>query len=221
MCWLIASSVLAGCATATPLVEMDASGADSSSIDAPRDAAPTDSPPTDSPPIDAPMVTCTMPFTGALATWDFTGDAGSQLASSVDAMAPGVVASSVTRASGVTAVAGVNSLNSSSWPTASSLDSTKYVTFSVTPPAGCTLSITTVAVDAKASGSGPTAARIATSVDAYAQLAPISTAAASVGTLNVSAAPAAVELRIYGFSASSAAGTLRLQASLVVNGSVQ
>ena len=184
--------------------------------DAERDAAP----PVDSADGSGSGGGCAA-FSGVLATWDFTGAAGSQAATDAKTTASGVTAGSVTRSAGLNAVAGANSINSSAWPTSAQLDPAKYYTLSITPPMGCTLSLTSAAVDAKASGTGPTMASIATSADAFAQTAAVSTTAPSTPTLAVSGASGTVEVRIYGFAASAGTGTFRIQNMLSVTGSLQ
>ena len=99
----------------------------------------------------------------------------------------------------------------------------EYVTFSVTPPPGCALSAASLSVDLKASPTGPASAAAATSADGFAALRAVPLAAA--GGVAVVAplggkASGAVEVRIFGFDASSSAGTLRLQGTLALTGSL-
>src|SRR4051812_12191031 len=68
-------------------------------------------------------------FSGALATWTFTTEAGSQASTAASSTSHGVTASGVQRSTGLTAVSGQNSINSSGWPTAATVDTTKYYTF--------------------------------------------------------------------------------------------
>jgi hypothetical protein len=172
--------------------------------------------------IDAPSQsgTCTMTFTGTLAKWDMTGETGSQATSAVDMQAPGVTAGALSRAAGLTAVSGANSINSSGWPTAAQMDATKYYAFTLAPPAGCELSILQVTLDARASGTGPAMAALATSADAYATSKPVATGQAVVVMPMVSAS-AMIELRVYGWAATSSGGTLRVQNALTVDGELR
>jgi hypothetical protein len=78
-----------------------------------------------------------------------------------------------------------------------------------------------LAIDAKSSNSGPTMAVVATSDDTFTQNASVSTTAASTPALAVANSSVAVELRVYGFHASSAAGTFRVQNTLTVTGALQ
>ena len=159
-----------------------------------------------------------MTFSGTLASWDFTGQPGSQVSTAATSTAPGMTASVVSRSAALMASSGTNSINSNNWPTAAQLDTTRYYTLAVTPAAGCMLSLTSMAVDASASATGPTAVAVATSADAFAQTVSLSTTNPSKPTLSVSKAGGAVELRIYGYSASATAGTLRLQNTLSLIG---
>lgn len=163
---------------------------------------------------------CAQAFTGTLATWDFTADTGTEIMSAASATAPGVTASPVTRSADVSAASGASSMNATNWALAAHLDATKYYTLTLTPPGGCTLAITGLAVDAKASASGPSAASIATSADMFAAVASLSTTAPSTPAI-AATATTALELRVYGFSATSAAGTFRVQNQLTVTGSLR
>lgn len=160
-------------------------------------------------------------FSGELATWAFTTEAGTQASTASASAATGVTASPLQRAAGLTPVSGQNSINSSGWATAAAADAAKYYTFSITPPANCMIAITTIAIDAKASGTGPSTASAGTSSDAFAQKTTLSTSAPGTITLGTTPTSNAVEVRVYGYSAGSANGTLRLQGTLTVNGSLQ
>lgn len=164
---------------------------------------------------------CASPFSGTLASWAFTGEPGNQAQTAFTSKATGVTAGAVTRSAGLTAVIGAGSINASGWPMAAQLDPTKYYTVTIAPPAGCTLSITTAFVDARASGTGPTMAAVATSADSYAQTSSVSTTAGTAASVAVANASSTVEVRIYGYAASAAGGTMRLQNQLSFMGSIQ
>lgn len=171
--------------------------------------------------VDAPPSSSGCSFSGALATWSFTGQPGSETSIAASASASGVTASDLTRAAGLTATAGSGSINASGWATSGQLAVAKYYTMSLTPPPGCSLDITSVAIDARSSSTGPAQAALATSADGFAQPITVSTTAASTPTLSVSGAGAPVEIRIYGFAASGAAGTMRLQNTLTITGALR
>ena len=159
-------------------------------------------------------------FTGALATWSLGSEPGSQPSSASTSSATGVTAGSLSRAPGLTAAAGTGSINASGWPTSSSVDPTKYFTLSVTPPSGCTLAVTALSIDAKASGTGPASGAVATSDDSFAASSPMMTSTPDTVSLSVAHASGMIELRIYGFAATAATGTMRVQNDLIVNGSL-
>ncbi len=158
-------------------------------------------------------------FSGALATWDLTAQTGSEISVGAASSATGVTAGELTRAAALTATAGSGSINSSNWATGAQLDSTKYYAFSVTPPSGCSLSITSVALDVKASATGPASGVIATSADGFSATAPASTSAPSTPTITATGA-SAIELRVYGFGATATGGTMRIQNTVTINGTI-
>ena len=206
-------TLLGGCATARQESHDDS---DASEIDAAvqtPDAARATA--------DAATTTGTCAFTGVLATYSFTGATGNQAQTPVTSTATGVVAGAITRAPTLTAVSGATSINSSNWPTAAQPDATKYYSFTLTPPSGCKLSITSAAIDAKASSTGPAMASLATGTDSYAAQVAVAPSAPSSPALAVTDAAGAVEIRIYGYGASSTGGTFRIQNTLTVTGSLK
>lgn len=179
-----------------------------------------DAPPADA--TDAPVSgSCASPFSGVLATWDFSAQTGSEASLAATTTVPGVVATGFTRSAALTAASGSGSINSSGWSTLSMRDTTKYYTVSVGPPTGCTISLTSISIDAKSSATGPMSAVAATSVDSFGGTGAVSTSMPSTPALSVGNALGAVEIRIYGYSASSAAGTLRVQNTFTITGSLQ
>lgn len=201
---------LAACATAAPSISNEGgnSGDDAQRVTT-EDARSPD---------DAATSSCS--FSGALATWDLSGQTGSEATVVATTMASGVTAGPVTRAAALTATAGSGSINSSNWPSSSALDPTKYYAFTLAPPTGCTIKLSTIAIDAKASGTGPASAVLATNVDAFVTTIPVSTSAASSPTITVTSSTN-LEIRLFGYSASATAGTLRVQNTLTVSGSLE
>lgn len=190
---------------------VDANDDEGELADAPRTSSTPDAPPASS---------CAQAFTGVLATWTLTGQAGNQASTPASATAPGVTAAALTRSAGLTAVSGADSINASGWPTANMADLTKYYSFAVTPPAGCSLAISSVSIDLARSGTGPALGALATSSDNYAQQILVSTNTASTPSLVASGGTMQLQIRIYGYMASSAAGTLRLENTLSLTGSL-
>ncbi|MDQ3336857.1 MAG: hypothetical protein M4D80_16955 [Myxococcota bacterium] len=186
-----------------------ADGPEGSSVDAPRVDAPTST------------GTCAQAFTGTLATWSFAGQAGNQASTPATSQAMGITAGAVTRSAALTANAGTNSINASNWPLTATRDATKYYAFTIAPPAGCTLSITGVNIDVSSSGTGPASAQIATSADNYVAASTVSTTTAGLVAATVTDASAMVEVRVYGYAATAAGGTMRIQTSLSVAGQLK
>ena len=170
--------------------------------------------------IDTPPGSCATPTTGMIATWSFVGEPGSQTSTAASGMASGITAGAVSRAAGLAVASGVGSINSSGWATGASLDSGKYYTFSVTPPSGCLLDLSTLAIDSKSSGTGPAIAVAATSADGFGSTSPVSVNSAGTTTLSVSGQSGMVEVRVFGYSASSASGTYRIQNTLTLSGAL-
>jgi hypothetical protein len=164
--------------------------------------------------------TCAMAFTGTLATWSFTGETGTQAMTAAATKANGVTAGAVTRAATLTAVSGAGSINSSNWPLTATRDATKFYAFTLTPPAGCELAITAAAIDARASGTGPASAQLATSADSYTAAATVSTSAAG-NVAFTATANGMIELRVFGFAATATGGTFRLQNTLSITGELK
>jgi len=160
-------------------------------------------------------------FTGVLATWSFSGETGSEISKAVASTAANITATDFTRGSGVTAVNGAGSMNSSNWPTAASADATKYYTVTITPAAGCTMDLTSVAIDAKSSTSGPATAGVGTDADQFAYGTVVSTTAPSTPALSVTGATGAVEIRVFAWSSVGASGTFRVQNTFSVSGALQ
>jgi len=160
--------------------------------------------------------------TGTLVTFDLSAQTGSEASAPASNMAAGISAGSLTRAPALAAVSGAGSINSSGWGTGSTADPTRYYTFTVTPAAGCSVSLTSLALNVQASATGPTKGDVATSADAFAthstSFAGTSTPTA---TLSVTSATGAIEIRVYGYGASGSGGTFRIQNTVTLSGSIQ
>jgi hypothetical protein len=166
----------------------------------------------------APAV-CT--FTGELVSFDLTAATGTPATIAAAAKGPGVTATALKRV-GVTATSSAGAINASGWPTGA-LDPSKHFAFSITPPPGCTLTATTLTLDLKASSSGPTQASVGTSADGYAHLESVALAAGGATTVplaGVSGVSGPVEIHVFGFAADATTGTLRIQNTLSLTGSL-
>jgi hypothetical protein len=153
-------------------------------------------------------------------TFDLTGQPGNEASAKITSTASGVTSTALTRASTLTPIAGSDSINSSDWTKSSSADPTRYYSFSVTAPKGCTLSLASLSIDLQASGTGPSKGDIATSADSYAKHT-TSFSGSSNGTRDLSSSgTGTIEIRVYGYDASSTAGTFRIADTLKLSGSL-
>jgi hypothetical protein len=187
---------------------------------APRDTGPKDTGPLpDTGPPDTGSTCAAAGFSGALLKFDLSSQPGTEATAAPTTTATGVTGGALTRGGALTPTAGSGSMNSSNWPVL--IDPTKFYTFTITPAAGCTVALTTLALDLSASGSGPLTADVATSPDNFGSPStPVSTSGtASVSLAGVSGT-GAIEIRVYGNGASSAAGTFRIQNTLTLSGTL-
>lgn len=202
-------ATLGACALAGP--DARRNSPDARGADAPNNIHTPDAPPASG---------CVQAFTGVLATWNLATAAGNQASSAATSTATGVTAGALTRSAGLTPASGSGSINSSGWPTAASPDATLYYTFTITPPAGCKLALSSAAIDIAHSSTGPAAGAIASSSDNYANKVSISTSTAATPSLVVAGGTTQLEIRVYGYSASSGSGTMRIQNTLSLSGSL-
>jgi len=162
---------------------------------------------------------CAQAASGVIGTWDMSSASGSQTSTSGTSK-PGATAGSLTRSSDLGSVTGSGSINADGWPSSGTLDTTKgYYTFTITPPSGCTVSITSASITTSASGTGPVKIAIATSADQFGHTSSLT--ASTTPSLTVSAATGTVELRVFGYDASSLNGTMRISGQLTLTGSFQ
>ncbi len=187
-----------------------------------NDAGETDAAPVEAaPPGDSSSTCAGHGFSGALVTFDLSAAAGNEASAAATTSAAGVTGGALSRAAGLTAASGSGSINSSGWPTATTADPSLYYTFTVTPAAGCTVGLTSLALDVQASSTGPKHVEVGTSADGYASLStPV--AGTSSGNVTLSAtATGALTVHVFGYGASGTAGTLRIQKTLTLSGTLQ
>jgi hypothetical protein len=164
-------------------------------------------------------VTCA--FSGELVSFDLKLTTGAPATVAASTKGPGVTVSALRRV-GLSPTSSSGAINASGWPTGA-LDPNRHFAFSVTPPAGCKLSVTALTVDLEASASGPTQASVGTSADGYAHLESVALSAAgatNVPLVGVSGVSGPVEVHVYGFAADAAGGTLRIQNTLSLTGAL-
>ncbi len=157
-----------------------------------------------------------------LVGWDLVGYASAPIPPDAPSVtnAAGMNNSTITRGSGLIATGGTNSFVASSWtiPVSSTITdaiaSNDYFTFTASSTMGNTFSVTNFSWRANRSGTGPSNFVLRSSADGFA-----SDLAAWIHTSDIARSHSAplnlvgqsnVEFRLYGFVASSAAGTARM-----------
>jgi hypothetical protein len=160
-------------------------------------------------------------FSGALLTFDLAGQPGNEPSVPATSAAAGVSAGSLSRSTALIAAAGSASINASNWPATGRADPGQYYAFTVTPSAGCALTLASLSIDVRASTTGPSAGDVATSVDGFAHhFGPFGGTTTANVAIPVVGGSGPIEVRIYGFGSSSTAGTMRLQNTLRVSGAL-
>ena len=171
--------------------------------------------------VDASDAGCAYTTSGTLATWDLSKLTGITTSAPATSTASGITAADISRSSAITAVSASGAINSDHWGLSTTVDTTKYYTLKVTPPSGCTMALTAVYVDTAASGSGPTSGDVATSADTFTTMSSFTPGTASSVTLSVSGETTGIEIRVYGYNATLTGGTMRIQTSMTVSGSLK
>ncbi|MDX5348461.1 MAG: T9SS type A sorting domain-containing protein [Hymenobacteraceae bacterium] len=152
-----------------------------------------------------------------LGIYTFTGASATDSTFAIDAQPANARFSNYMRGDSLTIGAGSDYFNSASWPTANALSVNDYHAFSVTPVSGYTVSLDSIVLDERRSGTGIRVWSVRSSADNFAT---------DIATFNVpddtntrrqkislgsafQNLSSMVEFRIYGWSAESANGTWR------------
>ena len=168
--------------------------------------------------LSLPAIALAAPFT---AIYTFTGSPGNQASEPVDANPIGAAFGAITRGPGISAVAGLNSINSDGWTTGAVVDLNDYYEFTITPEANFELDLTSLTFTFRRSGTGPREFEIRSSLNGFAT--PVGGASVldvtdnhrlGFGLFGFNDLTSAVVFRIYGFAAEAAAGTFRLGIAL-------
>lgn len=148
-------------------------------------------------------------------TFSFAGIVDAETSWPSNYEAAGVQPSTITRGSGVVASAADDRFNSKNWTTASSVDLTDYLEFTITPMAGYSVTISNIVLLYQVSTSAPKTFVIRTSLDNYASDATNVVNATVFNTPQnstfsftspiVTTSP--VTIRIYAYNASNASGS--------------
>lgn len=131
----------------------------------------------------------------------------------VSAQPPNAVFSTFTRNT-VQWTTAANVFNSNNWGTGASIDTTRYVTFTITPNSGFQLQLNALTFDVQATGNGPNQGQIRMSNDGFATFSSFGYTPTG-GSTNViwnfpaftSIAP--VSFRMYGYGATNSNGAMR------------
>lgn len=121
-----------------------------------------------------------------------------------------ITASGIGHGSGVTGNSGDDRYNAKSW-SSNSLDTNDYFTFTIDANDGYQIDLTSFTYDSTTSGTGPASFELRSSLDSFTSAIGSPTANGTT-TIDLSAAEFQnltdpVEFRLYGYSASSSAGT--------------
>src|SRR5215204_2797452 len=164
------------------------------------------------------------PGPGTLGNFDTLGLSGTTSPTSVSPslVAANLTFSTLTRGAGLTQGAASNAFTSSSWQTAAALvvaGNTDYYEFTMTPTAGYEFSVSALRVGLQRSSTGPAIVEVRSSADSYATS--LGTFGVTTSLLTFTADLAAtpdlqdrtspLTFRFYGYGASAAGGTLRIQ----------
>ncbi len=153
-----------------------------------------------------------------LITFDFAGLVGNELTDNSDAEAAGIAQSTISRGSGVTATNNADRFNSDDWTANPSIDLNDYLEFDISPQVGSTVSVTEIEIQHQRSGNGPRDFVVRISTDGFLSFTEIGgftspgtgvtvSTVNTVGVAELQAFTTPVDVRIYGFDATSGAGT--------------
>ncbi len=164
-----------------------------------------------------------------IVTFSFASATGSESSFGPDAQPAHASVSSMSRGTGVSASANAGTFSATAWTTSGSLDANDYFTFSLTPEAGYSMSLTQLILDERRSLTGIRNWVVRSSLDGFASdlgafAVPDNDSTRTGNTVNLSAAfiglTSLLEFRIYGFGAESSVGSWRVD-NVKVEGTTQ
>ena len=126
---------------------------------------------------------------------------------------PNIIASGISRGSGLTASSGTDRFNSKNWSTAATLEATDYVTFTLDANDGYEINFDSFVYTGQKSDSGPTAFALRSSLDGFTANIGSPTAAGTTIVLTASQfqnLTTPVEFRLYGYGAGGGTGTFSI-----------
>lgn len=146
--------------------------------------------------------------------FEFSALTGSEATAGSASNDANLTSSTISRGAGLTSGANAQRFNSTNITTASSVDLTDYVEFTITPQTNKMFSISSIVVLHQRSGTGPLRFALRNSVDSYtADLGGVSvgtdvtTTQTATFTFTVTNSTAAITFRLYPYQAEAAAGT--------------
>lgn len=101
-------------------------------------------------------------------SFSFAGSDGDESTWPSATEAAGILSSSISRGTGITATANADRFNSKNWTTATTPDVNDYIEFTVTPRPGYSISLSTIALQHQRSVTGPRSFVIRTNFDGFA-----------------------------------------------------
>ncbi len=161
-------------------------------------------------------------FSGVLATFDLVGQPGNEDVAPATSVAAGVRVGSLSRSTALNASAATGSISSTNWGMGQSADPNTYYALVITPTSGCSIDATSLALDMRSSNAGPESIEVATNADGFARHFGTfgGTGTTTVAFPRVGGA-GPLEIRIYGYGASSSVGTLRIQNVPILSGEIR
>jgi len=160
-----------------------------------------------------------------LTTWSFLGQPGDQVSTPFASVASGVSATDIARSVNVSAHSGTNSMNSTNWSTAPTIDLGKYYEFGLTAEPGFTLSLTSLVIGMTRTTAGPANFAVRSSLDSFASdiftgLVPTNVVKITNNFgLEFENLSGPVDFRVYGYNATGVEGRFRLLGSPVTSDS--
>ncbi|MEO7174852.1 MAG: T9SS type A sorting domain-containing protein [Saprospiraceae bacterium] len=150
-----------------------------------------------------------------LNAWNLNGQPGDQVSNAATTTDGGLNAGGLLiRGAGITAVAGVNTMNARAWTSNTSPAPTDYYEFSISMHSNIMVNVTNIAIVLDRDGSGPQTVQLRSSLDNFVGSLGVQTAPLTVSTKNFPLAltglTGVVTFRLYGYRASNNTGTLRV-----------
>lgn len=166
---------------------------------------------------------------GQIISWDLNGQNGNQASNNSSAVVTGINTGVLTRGSGLTAVNGSGTMNSSGWTTNNYIDVNDYYQFTVPIANGYVANITTIEIALDRNNSGADIGALRSSLSNYTNnigstVTITTTTKRFTFTLNAVNLTGTITFRLYGYSAGNNNGTMSIGAingnDISVNGSV-